>query len=137
MGLIIMKAKNFFAKAMIAVVLSSGLAAGGLPAEPPASARTPANIAARITEKLGLDAAHQAAVESILQQSIEQRRAIFQKYHGQRGTAAMRSMHTELKPIRQETETRLKSVLTLTQMREFHRLQGEMNQQLRASFKGR
>jgi Spy/CpxP family protein refolding chaperone len=129
-----MRISRLWLKALVAAVVIGGFTALGMGAEP--STMLPdvggsTNLVAKITEKLGLTADQKAKVEPILRESFEKRRAVLEKYRGQRGLRALRSLRQELRPIQKETDEKLVNVLTKEQWKQFQKMREEIRKQLR------
>jgi hypothetical protein len=95
------------------------------------------NLVAKISEKLSLTTEQKASVEPILQESFAKRRAVAEKYRGERNLRSLRSLRRELEPIQKETDAKLKAVLTEAQMKEYQKLRAETKEELRDKIRER
>jgi Spy/CpxP family protein refolding chaperone len=89
------------------------------------------NLVARITEQLNLTPEQKEKAVPIFTESFAKRRAVLEKYQGQTGFRAVRSLRRELEPIRKETDKKLKDVLTPQQMKTLEKLRKEFKDEVR------
>ena len=123
----------------IAISLLTGSAVFNLRAQtsPAAARETVSNIVARVSERLQLTDEQKTKVEPILQDSFTRRHEVIEKYRGQHDLKSLRAMRRELEPIRNETDTKLKEILTKDQMKELENIRAEMKEKMRQAVKER
>ncbi len=95
------------------------------------------NLVEKISAQLQLAAEQKVKVEPILKESFAKRKAVIERYRGQSGLKAWRSMRKELDSIRQETDEKLATILSKDQMKAYQKLRSEMKAELRETIRER
>lgn len=90
-------------------------------------------VMARLIERLDLTDAQADQVRPIIEEQLEKQKAVFEKYRGQ-GREGFRAARPEMQAIRQETEDRLKDVLTDEQMEKYRIWKEEVRDSRRKRF---
>ena len=96
------------------------------------SAKDPAEQAAMMAEKLGLDAGQTAAVESILYEAAEERDAIMAQHPDKSGRELMRAVRGEMKDVAESTRSKLAEVLDEEQLAAFDQMREERRARMRS-----
>jgi len=86
--------------------------------------RSPEQMLERMSSRLGLTEEQAAQAEPILKESIAKRRAVFDKYSGQKLTEK-ESMRNEMQSIGDETHAQLSTILTDEQMETLNKIKEE------------
>jgi len=79
--------------------------------------RTPGQVMERLNARLDLTEEQSAALEPIIRESIDKRRAVFDKYREQ-GQNVRQSIRAEMQSIGDETHDRMAAILTEEQIKE-------------------
>jgi hypothetical protein len=83
-----------------------------------------------LAERLRLSEAERQEVLSLYQEDWRRKRALVEKYRGQRGRAAAREVGRELKVIHEDTERALQTVLTPQQMSDYRAYREEQRKKI-------
>jgi hypothetical protein len=134
----------FFGKGWLAslalVVLLGSMLSNSLRADTASASSTldrQTNLVEKISAQLQLAAEQKVKVEPILKESFAKRKAVIERYRGQSGLKAWRSMRKELDSIRQETDEKLATILSKDQMKAYQKLRSEMKAELRETIRER
>lgn len=96
---------------------------------------------AEVQERLQLTDEQAGQVRPILQEGMQQRRALLQQFQeahgGRRYRQALRRLRKNLQQIQEETEAKLRPVLTEEQMTEYRQIQDERRARLREEMRQR
>ncbi|MDM8550622.1 hypothetical protein QUF72_11110 [Desulfobacterales bacterium HSG2] len=87
----------------------------------------PERIIANLTRELGLSETQADQVRPIIENQVEQRKSIFEKYSSQ-GRDGRQAMRGEMETLRSETKTQMASVLTDEQMAKYEAFQEQRRQ---------
>ncbi|UCD36062.1 MAG: hypothetical protein JSU90_04315 [Nitrospiraceae bacterium] len=86
--------------------------------------KTPEQAIARLSSRLDLTDDQAAAAEPIIRESLDKKRAVFEKYQGQ-GPSTRLAMRDEMLAIGDETHEQLSAILTAEQIDEHNAMQEE------------
>lgn len=86
--------------------------------------QNPDQMISDLKERLSLSEEQAAQIRPIMEEQVEKRRALHEKYKGQ-GKSARRSMRNEMQKSRGDMEARLEAILSTEQMDEFRKFQDE------------
>lgn len=95
----------------------------------------PDQMMTRMIERLDLTDEQTEQVRPIITEQLEKQKAVFKKYRGM-GREGFRAARPEMQAIGQETEDRLKDVLTDEQMEDYRKWQEEVRDSRRRQFRG-
>lgn len=86
--------------------------------------RTPEQVIARLTERLGLTEQQAAEIEPVIKDSIQKKKEVFDKY-GEKRWEVRQAMRDEMQAIGDDTHKQLSNILTDEQIDDFRTLMEE------------